>query len=78
MSLGMRIISAIVLLAAALGVKLSLDSAAAWRDARNAETMLSSNAHSSSLLAAVGALAAERGLVKRRLGWIGGRGSRDA
>jgi hypothetical protein len=37
MSLGMRIISAIVLLAAALGVKLSLDSAAAWRDARNAE-----------------------------------------
>jgi methyl-accepting chemotaxis protein len=63
----MRIISAIVLLAAALGVKLSLDSAAAWRDARNAETMLSSNAHSTSLLAAVGALAAERGLVNGAL-----------
>jgi HAMP domain-containing protein len=67
MSLGLRIVSAIVLLAAALGVKLSLDSVAAWREARNAETMLASNAHSTSLLAAAGALAAERGLVNGAL-----------
>jgi len=63
MSLGLRILSAIVLLAAALSVKLSIDSATAWRESRNAQMLLISNAHSASLLAAAGALAAERGLV---------------
>jgi hypothetical protein len=67
MSLGLRIVSAIALLAAALGVKLTLGSAAAWQEAWNAKTMLISDAHSTSLLAAAGALASERGLVNGAL-----------
>ena len=77
MSLGLRILSAIVLLAAALGVKLSIDSAAAWRESRNAQMLLISNTHSASLLAATGALAAERGLVNGVLAKLGSCGFRD-
>ena len=67
MSLGLRVMAAIVLLGAVLGVKLALDAAASWRAERHDETMLVLNAHSTPLLDAAGALAAERGLTNGML-----------
>ena len=67
MSLGLRILTAIVLLGAALAVQLSLNATGSWSAAKRAETMLQLNAVSTHLLDAAGALAAERGLANGAL-----------
>lgn len=72
MSLGLRVLAAIVLLGAVLAVKLSLDAGASWRAAQDAGTMRVLNAHSTPLLEAAGALAVERGLTNGLLATAAG------
>jgi methyl-accepting chemotaxis protein len=67
MSLGLRILSSIVLLGAALAVQLSLNAAGSWRSEQHAEATLRLNAYGTHLLDAAGALAAERGLTNGAL-----------
>ena len=67
MSLGLRILSGIVLLGVALAVQLSLNATGSLRSAQRAEFMLGLNAHGTRLLDTAGALAAERGLTNGAL-----------
>lgn len=68
MSLGVRVLAAIVLLGVALAAILSLDAATAFRTVGHAEVMERLNARSTPMLVAAGALAAERGLTNGALG----------
>jgi nitrate/nitrite sensing protein len=71
MSLGLRVLTAIVLLGAALAAELSLQAVSAWREAQLAEMLQALNAHSTPMLTAANALAAERGLTNGALGNAG-------
>jgi hypothetical protein len=72
MSLGLRVLTAIVLLGAALAAELSLQAVSAWHEAQLAEMLRVLNAHSTPMLTAANALAAERGLTNGALGNPGG------
>lgn len=68
MSIGLRVLTAIVLLGAALAAELSLNAVSARREAQIAEMLRVLNSHSTPMLMAGNALAAERGLTNGALG----------